>query len=336
MQILRTSERTSCVQAVNPRGILDALRRGMDLTPLDDAKMPVRWSLAMNDLATKRRATYDDIINAPDNLIAEILEGELVTSPRPAGRHALAHSALLGRLVPMYLGDPDGPPPNWWILLEPELHINVPKDVVVPDLAGWRRARMASPPPGVEFTIPPDWVCEVLSPSTERSDRTRKLRIYARAGVRHVWLIHPVRKTFEVLRLEGERWTLVEAFGVEQQARAEPFEEVLLNLRELWIDELLGVSRDTPGLARETGPPAPILWDIRRQGRAWTPEEFNERWPLAPEKMEVTDGRLYWSDEDRLLMLGMLLENVGVDAAIRLGDPGVWREAIASVGRVSS
>jgi hypothetical protein len=84
---------------------------------------------------------------------------------------------------------------------EPELHFG--EHVVVPDLAGWRRERMRAMPRQAFFTLAPDWVCEVLSPSTERADRGRKLRIYAEAGVAHVWFLKPADRTLEVLRLRG-------------------------------------------------------------------------------------------------------------------------------------
>ena len=145
-----------------------------------------------------KQATYDDVLNAPDNKVAEILDGELFLSPRPAPRHALATSRLLS-----FLGDPfdqgRGGPGGWWILVEPELHFG--KHVVVPDIAGWRRERMPSVPDVAWLALAPDWICEVLSPSTARIDRARKLRIYAEAGVAHAWLVDPIQRTIEVFQL---------------------------------------------------------------------------------------------------------------------------------------
>ena len=187
----------------------------------------------------KARATYEDVLRAPDTVIAEILEGELFTSPRPRGRHALAHTSLVTLLHPPFFQGRGGPG-GWWIILEPELHINDPVDVVVPDLAGWRVGRMAAVPEGVEFRIPPDWVCELLSPSTERSDRTRKLRIYARAGVRHVWLVNASERTLEILRLDEGRWTLLDVHADQDAVRAEPFDAVELDLSRLWQDPAPG------------------------------------------------------------------------------------------------
>ncbi len=136
-----------------------------------------------------KRATYEDVLNAPENKVAEILDGELFLSPRPAPRHAVAAvgcSGALGRPFDDGVGGPGG----WWILDEPELHFG--EQVVVPDLAGWRRERLPAMPDEAFFSLAPDWVCEVLSPSTERIDRGRKLRIYAEAGVAHAWLVNPV------------------------------------------------------------------------------------------------------------------------------------------------
>ena len=178
-----------------------------------------------------KRATYEDVLNAPENRIAEILDGELFLSPRPAPPDTLAGSAL-----GMALGGPfhhaRGGPGGWWILFEPELHLR--QDVVVPDLAGWRRERMPSMPPEPYFSLAPDWACEVLSPSTERIDRGRKLRIYAAAGVTHAWLVNPVERTLEVLRLAGDTWTIVTVLTGDDEVRAEPFDAVAFPLAALW------------------------------------------------------------------------------------------------------
>lgn len=180
-----------------------------------------------------KRATYDDVLNAPENKVAEILDGELVLSPRPAPRHAAAFSALTGLLHPAFDRGRGGPG-GWWILAEPELHLG--EQVLVPDLAGWRRERMGELPAEAFFSLPPDWVCEVLSPSTERIDRSRKLRIYAEAGVSHAWLVNPRERTLEVLRLKDGVWTIVHVLTGSEEARAEPFEAIGLDLAAIWGD----------------------------------------------------------------------------------------------------
>jgi len=184
-----------------------------------------------------RPATYDDLIAVPDILVAEIVNGELWTSPRPAPRHALAYSALVGLLGPAFHQGRGGPG-GWVILAEPELHLG--RDVVVPDLAGWRRERMPRLPDTAYFDVAPDWVCEVLSPSTAVLDRTRKERIYAREGVRHAWLVDPVTRTIEVLRLEGGRWVVADTLGASQVARIEPFEAIALEVGLLWDEPPAG------------------------------------------------------------------------------------------------
>ena len=184
--------------------------------------------------AFKRRATYEDLVKVPDHLVAEILDGELYASPRPALRHALASSALGSELgTPFQRGR--GGPGGWWILDEPELHFG--EDVVVPDLGGWRRERLPQLPDSASISLAPDWVCEVVSPSTERIDRVHKLPIYAREGVEHVWLINPGTRTLEVLRRSSEGWLLVSSAEGDSRIRAEPFEAIELDLSALWGEE---------------------------------------------------------------------------------------------------
>ncbi len=179
----------------------------------------------------RRRATYEDLLQVPDTKIAEIIDGELYVFPRPAVPHAHAASGL-----GMDLGSPfqrgRGGPGGWWILFEPELHLG--RHVLVPDLAGWRRERMPAMPDVVGMTLPPDWVCEVLSDSTRGVDRVRKLPIYAEHGVTHAWLVDPIATTLEVYRLEGGRWFLSGAFEGDVEVRAEPFDAVALDLAVLW------------------------------------------------------------------------------------------------------
>jgi Uma2 family endonuclease len=179
----------------------------------------------------KKPATYEDLLKVPDHLVAEILDGELYASPRPALRHANAASVLGGEISgPFHRGR--GGPGGWWILDEPEVHLR--KDVVVPDLAGWRHSRLPALPDAAALTIAPDWACEVISPSTEGMDRGRKLAIYAREGVAHLWLINPISQTLEVMALDGGRWTLLVTHVGAVTVRAEPFDAIELDLSALW------------------------------------------------------------------------------------------------------
>jgi Uma2 family endonuclease len=176
-------------------------------------------------------ATYEDLLKVPDHLVAEIVDGELYATPRPAPRHAAASSGLGGALHgPFDRGR--GGPGGWRILDEPELHLGA--DVIVPDLAGWRRERLPVLPDEAYFSLAPDWICEVLSPSTAALDRVRKLRIYSREHVSHAWLVDPILQTLEVLWLEHARWTIATTWSGSDVVRAEPFDAIDLDLTLLW------------------------------------------------------------------------------------------------------
>ena len=141
-----------------------------------------------NVAAPAARATYQDVLDAPEHVVAEIIGGTLYTHPRPAPRHATASSVLGGKLgAAFHWGE--GGPGGWRILDEPELHLG--EEILVPDLAGWRRERMPELPDTAYFTLAPDWACEVLSASTRKLDLVRKRPIYAREGIPHLWLVDP-------------------------------------------------------------------------------------------------------------------------------------------------
>jgi Uma2 family endonuclease len=180
-----------------------------------------------------RPATYEDLVKLPDNMVAEIVGGELHASPRPAAKQAVAYARLGGILVPSF-DEGRGGPGGWCILLEPEIHLG--PDVVVPDLAGWRRERMPSVPDVTYFDLVPDWVCEILSPSTSAFDRAQKLDIYARERVVWAWLIDPLARLLEVLKLENGRWTILATHAGDDVVRAEPFDAIALELAVLWGD----------------------------------------------------------------------------------------------------
>ncbi len=182
--------------------------------------------------AAERRAGYEDLRRLPEHLVGEIVGGELHTHPRPAPRHAHVYSALGGSLWSPF-HDGSGGPGGWWILDEPELHLG--GDVLVPDLAGWRRARMPALPDAPWFELAPDWVCEILSPSTAALDRGTKLPIYARQGVAHAWLIDPDARTLEVFeRTADGHWLLLTVLRDEQGVRQPPFDAIEFPLDRLW------------------------------------------------------------------------------------------------------
>lgn len=188
--------------------------------------------------ARKRRATYQDVLDAPEHLVAEILDGELELSPRPRPIHSDAIGALTEEVRGRFhrRGGGGGPPGGWIILVEPEVHLD--GDVIVPDVAGWRRERLPAVPRDVAaIDLAPDWVCEVISPSTARIDRVQKRRIYARAGVGHLWHVDPDARTLEAWRLFEGRWLGVGAWGGSEKVRVEPFDAVELLLGRLWGEE---------------------------------------------------------------------------------------------------
>jgi len=179
----------------------------------------------------RRRASYEDLLAVPETMIAQIIGGELVTEPRPGLRHARAASRISNELGgPFDRGK--GGPGGWLILYEPELHVH--DDVLVPDLAGWRRERMPELPETAAVDLPPDWVCEVLSPSTQGIDRVEKMAIYSREGVPWVWLVDPSARTLEVFRLQDGSWTVRASFRGDGAVRAEPFDAIELELAALW------------------------------------------------------------------------------------------------------
>ena len=183
----------------------------------------------------KRRATYEDLMQVPDTKVAEIIDGELIVSPRPASPHAHVATVLGSDVTGPFHGPPGTPaaPGGWWILLEPELHLG--DDVLVPDWAGWRRERLPVFPKVAFFTIAPDWVCEIISPSTGRIDRSAKMRLYAAAGIGHLWMVDPLLQTLEVYVLEAGRWVVVATHAGEAVVRVEPFDAVELPLTRWWV-----------------------------------------------------------------------------------------------------
>lgn len=183
----------------------------------------------------QRAATYADIEALQPHVVGEILFGVLHTHPRPAPRHARAAGGLHAELnSPFDRGH--GGPGGWVILIEPEIRLG--DFVIVPDLAGWRRERMARLPDAASIQLAPDWACEVLSPSTARLDRTDKLAAYARFEVSHVWLADPIARTLEVLVLTGSKYLIAATFKDAEPVTAPPFEAHTFPLDVLWPDEM--------------------------------------------------------------------------------------------------
>jgi Uma2 family endonuclease len=182
----------------------------------------------------QKPATYQDLVALPEHLVGELIDGDLYASPRPASRHAKVSSVLgmdLGGAFQRGRGGPGG----WWSVDEPELHFG--EDVLVPDLAGWRQERMPTIPDVLFFELAPDWICEVLSPSTAKLDLVRKLPRYARAGVAYAWVVDPIHQTLEVFHQEQGRWVLMDAFAGDDRVRAVPFDAIELELGSLWLEQ---------------------------------------------------------------------------------------------------
>ncbi len=179
-----------------------------------------------------KQSTYRDLYDLPENVIGEIISGQVVATPRPGPRHAIAASALGSEICgPFQLGK--GGPGGWWILDEPELHLD--EHVIVPDLAGWRKERLPSPLLEESgFSVVPDWVCELVSPRTAKHDRIRKVPLYAHYRVQHLWLVDPTVKTFEAFKLQEGSWVLLASHAEDETIRAEPFVEIELDLSLLW------------------------------------------------------------------------------------------------------
>lgn len=186
--------------------------------------------------AARRRATYEDVLAAPEHVTAQVIDGELYLHPRPARRHLRSSSALGARLYGAFDDGASGPG-GWVIIDEPELHLGPEPDIVVPDLGGWREEHY---PGDVDdddpfFTRAPDWVAEILSPSTARLDRTKKIAVYARERVAHVWRVDPRDRTVEVLRLGSEGYVIAQTWaGEEGTATLEPFAELPLSASAFW------------------------------------------------------------------------------------------------------
>lgn len=177
------------------------------------------------------RATYQDVLDAPPDMVAELIDGTLYTQARPAPPHIYTGTKLTSR-IDRYFGDDDDGPGGWRILAEPELHLG--PDVIVPDLAGWHRERMPDLPETAYFEIAPDWVCEILSPSTRKKDLMAKRPLYAREGVGHLWFVDPGDRSLEAFELRDGEWVLIDTLVDDEAVSVRPFDAVTFSLKVLW------------------------------------------------------------------------------------------------------
>jgi Uma2 family endonuclease len=185
----------------------------------------------MEQIAEKLGDVYQELLNLPENMHGEIIDGELHVQPRPAPKHALASSYLGSDLVGPY-GKGRGGPGGWWIIDEPEIHLG--SDVFVPDIAGWKKERMPLLPKTAYFDLSPDWICEVISQSTARKDRVLKMPLYAKNKVQYIWLIEPTTQILEAYQLEGQYWKLIGTFAEGDKVSIAPFSEISIDLSFLW------------------------------------------------------------------------------------------------------
>jgi Uma2 family endonuclease len=181
-----------------------------------------------------RLATYADLLACPDDARVELFAGAVVSTPAPLPRHSNPQRSL-GRFVggPFHDDDGHGGPGGWWIFLEVDVRFG-PHDVLRPDLAGWRRERLVLPDVR-PIDVVPDWVCEILSPSTASRDRVYKRRLNARHGVGSYWVVDPEARTLEAFTLKDGTWVDAGAFDDEAIARVAPFEAVELPIRRLFL-----------------------------------------------------------------------------------------------------
>jgi len=183
-----------------------------------------------------KKATYEDLCDLPENLVGEILDGELIATPRPSREHGHAASILGVEIIPPYhMGK--GGPGGWIFIGEPEIALGA--DIVVPDLVGWRKERFPEKEDHNWISVVPDWICEIVSPGSIRLDRVKKMGLYARHLVPHYWLLDPFGKTLEVLKNESGRWLIIGTFAEDDKVRAEPFQEIEIDLCLLWLENVL-------------------------------------------------------------------------------------------------
>lgn len=190
-------------------------------------------------LPPRPKATYKDLLAVPEHLTAELIDGEIYVMARPRLRHSAAHTTMIHHIVGAFgLRKPVGGGPGGWVILtEPELHLGAPDPetlVVSPDIAGWKRERMPEVPDTATTTLPPDWICEVLSPGTESHDRIRKMEWYGRSGVRWAWIVDAVARSIEVYQHNGRVWEFHGGVAGFAPARLEPFDAVEFDISEWW------------------------------------------------------------------------------------------------------
>ncbi len=183
-------------------------------------------------LSVPTQTLYDQLCALPDTVTGEILDGELIANPRPMMGHAVVLRNLLFLLQPYYQARRDNGPSDWIILSEVELHLGA--DVIVPDLSGWRRARMPAPALDRQSTLCPDWVCEIHSPATRSRDLGVKRRLYRQHGVAWYWMVDPAARSLTCQAADATEWREVVALTEDARGLVPPFDDRPLALGALW------------------------------------------------------------------------------------------------------
>jgi Uma2 family endonuclease len=182
----------------------------------------------------KLKTTYEQWLELPDNITGEIISGDLIASPRPGPKHSNVSTALGVKVGGPFQYGEGGGPGGWIILFEPEIHIK--DDIVVPDFAGWKRERLSKPPDEAYFSTVPDWICEILSPSSVKTDRIIKQQLYLSWKINHYWIVDPILKSVEILERAAENWVVKGLYSENDKMRAPPFDMVEIDLKSLWWD----------------------------------------------------------------------------------------------------
>lgn len=180
----------------------------------------------------RKPPTLADLDALPKGVKGEIIGGVMYTMTRPRGHHQRTGLEIGADLRDPFMRGRGGPG-GWWILPEPGIELpNTPE--ISPDVAGWRRERLPSLPADAAITVVPDWVCDILSPTTRRHNLLIKKPYYAKVGVPYHWIVDLDARTIATYRLENARWVELGVFGDERDARIEPFEAVALDVASWW------------------------------------------------------------------------------------------------------
>jgi Uma2 family endonuclease len=187
----------------------------------------------MNPQTATKLSLYEQLMALPEGLTGEIIHGQLRAQPRPAWPHNLAGSRLGADMEGPY-GRGRGGPGGWWIIDEPEVHFILDTEVAVPDIAGWRKEHMPSPPEGHKVQVIPDWICEIFSPATKSTDREEKMPLYAYSGVQFAWLVDPRTHTLEAYELIDAKWRPFGIFRDDDSVAVAPFDAIDIRRVDRW------------------------------------------------------------------------------------------------------